>query len=298
MKYQRFKTHIYYTLALLCFSTITMFATSANLLLDDGENVDISPIEAGQQDKIRLGGFIGVNAVFQTDSLRTLCNCPGFINGRGSGLLIGAFYEPNAKSDLLFGGAISFDQRSFSSSYISVFDTTISSLRDPSIRFENQAISQLHTANVSLGYLFITPYVKWYPFGQNFFVRLGASAGVLLSQSLEHLVEFNNPLIRLPNSENVVISVREDSLRQGQTAVNSTTVRQPDRGFSDINRFQFGLLPSIGAELKLTANWWLAPTIQYAIPMTTITSNAPYKFSVSALQFVLEVHHTLIFLNR
>lgn len=296
MKYQRFKTHIYYTLVILCFSTIALSATSVKFLKD--ENLDISPIEAGKQKTLRYGAFVGVNAVFQSDSLRTLCNCPGFIYGSGSGLLIGAFYEPATNSDLVFGGSISFDQRSFSSSYVSLFDTTLASQRDPSFRFQNQVISQLHTANVNLGYLFITPYVKWYPFGEHIFVRLGANAGILLTQSLEHIVEFNNPFIRLPNGENVVLSVREDSLRQGQTALNSTTVRQPDRGFPDVNRFQFGLLPSVGVEFRLNNNWWLAPSMQYALPLTTITSNAPYKFSVSALQFILEVHYSTTLLNR
>lgn len=267
-------------------------------MLFKDENLDISPIQEGRQKVSRIGGFMGVNAVFQSDSLRTLCNCPGFINGSGSGLLIGAFYEPATTSDFVLGGSISFDQRSFSSSYVSLFDTTLSSQRDPSFRFENQPISQLHTANVSLGYLFITPYLKWYPFGENFFVRLGANAGILLSQSLEHLVEFNNPLIRLPNGENVVISVREDSLRQGQTALNSTTVRQPDRGFPEVNRFQFGLSPSVGAEFRLGGRWWISPIIQYSMPFTTVTSNAPYKFSVSAMQFIIEVHYFTTLLNR
>lgn len=271
--------------SLICFSCITTEIVYA-------QNDAASPLNPEFVRPERFGVMVGIGGVQQSGEYNVNCDCPGFKNGAGSGYLLGGVYELESRSPYIFGINGGYHHKAFSAVNNISNDTTFTSL-DNTSSFNNVQLLIKHKSEVALHELFVTPYVKVYPFTQTLFFKLGAYAGVVFSSSLNHTVSLNQSTVQLENGETVRVSFDKTKLQQnGYTLRDDGSVLLEDGAIPQLNTFQLALTPAIGAEFRLSKLVMLAPSIQYMFPLTTI-SNTGNSYKASSWLFLLEIHYLL-----
>ncbi len=253
---------------------------------------DASPLRPDDSNPQRLGAFIGYSALWQQGTFSVDCNCNTFQDGAGSGLLIGGLYEASTIGSLTYGAQLGFHHRSLDARYVLNEDTTMRSADGKSV-FRNILIPYRHTATVSTDAIFIQPYLRWFPFGQRFFVRVGAAANIVVSSHKEfHKILLSNTVV-LPNDDVVQISLDRAAIEaSGKQMVNDNEVIVQNGPMSDISAFQLALQPAIGYELKVGKRSFLVPVLEFSLPLSAM-STVDKDFRVPGFHLSAELHFQL-----
>lgn len=255
---------------LLLFSALLLFPIVAAFAQGNA-----SPIEPNTTRKARYGIAVGIPGVMQNGAYNTSCDCPAFEGGGGSGITIGALYEPETSSKFIFGIMAGYDYRYADATYTENLGRDLTS-RDGE-KFTNVLIQYRHTSSIAFGSLFAMPYFKYY-LGSRLFVRMGAQLGSVVYSYLRHDEEILSSSILLPNGEVLAPQQGKTLLEEGK--------------FPNLVSFQAALNPAIGFELKAGTKWSFMPVVQYSLPLTGYSSRNK-DFSLSAWQIFVELHYNL-----
>ncbi len=224
----------------------------------------------------QVGGFGGLSLNGQTGTLVTDCNCE-FQGGAATGYVIGGLFERLTRSRITWGVSLGYEDRSISGRFREIEGVI---QRAPSNGLEYTVpIEFLHEANVSLGYLTATPFLKYVAF-EALFVRAGAAISYVVSTNVKHTKSLASDTVRFPNGESATV--------QFPDAESGTSIVLQDGPISDVQPLQISASLGVGAEIRLSKTMFLAPVIQYVYPFTTISSSAG-DFSTQALQIMLEL---------
>lgn len=224
----------------------------------------------------QVGGYAGLSMNSQGGTLVTNCNCE-FQGGASTGFVVGGLFERLTRSTLRWGVMLGYENRSIEGRFREIEGVV---QRAPSNGMEYTVpVEFLNVADVSLGYLTATPYLKYTGFDL-MFVRVGAALSYVVTSNLTHTKELVSDTVRFPNGESATVSLPDAN---GQTSV----VLQ-DGPIEDLQQFQVGVAIAGGIDIKLSKSMYLSPVVQYIVPVTRMSSSVG-GFSVKALQILAEM---------
>ncbi len=251
-----------------------------------------SPILALNTRPAHVGGFLGLGGLWQSGLFTVDCNCNSFKDGGGTQFSIGALYEAETNSSLLFGGQLGFERRSLEARYLLTEDTTLSS-SNGSTKPSTVQLTFRHAATVSLSSLFLKPYVKWFPIKPKVFARLGLNASLVVKAEKEFHKTLLTNAVQLDNGDIVSISLDRSRLEaSGFTMLNDNEVILQQGSMQGASSFLVSLCPAIGAELRVSKHMFLCPVVEYSLDLTALSSTDT-SFKTNALQFFIELHYEL-----
>lgn len=226
------------------------------------------------------GVFVGFGPNTQLGTMFVECPDCYFDGGRGTGFIVGGLYEHEIFPRVRFGGSVSYEYLGFRSLFreYEPVDFLIKSTGET----ETLPVSFRHEADVTLNYLSLTPYIKWYP-TYFMFLKLGFSASYVLTNNITHNQQIIDRWVILRNGDSAYVEYVNDN---GEPIASDTKVNQ-DSEITGINQLQFSVNPAIGFHFSLGSKMELGPVFQYSIPLTKITENGE-GFSVSSWRFLLE----------
>lgn len=248
---------------------------------------DASPLGPDQFFE-RAGGYISFGGIRQTGSFSVDCPCQDFSGGGGAEFAIGGLYEYFPVDGLKWGINAGFQYRSMDARYVLREDTTLRSL-DGMSSFSNVAIPFRHTSNISVQSFTIAPYLKHF-LARTFFVRLGASAQIIVGASKNfHKVLLTNT-VTLPNDDVVSIGLDRAALEAaGKRLIGENEVVIQEGSMSDVSVFQLSLQPAVGFQWQVSKRIFLVPMFEYSLPLTSVSS-VDTGLRMNAFRGVVEIH--------
>ncbi|MFN4769054.1 MAG: hypothetical protein ACK54V_10415 [Candidatus Kapaibacterium sp.] len=248
---------------------------------------DASPLGPDQFFE-RAGGYISFGGIRQTGSFSVDCPCQDFSGGGGAEFAIGGLYEYFPVDGLKWGINAGFQYRSMDARYVLREDTTLRSL-DGMSSFSNVAIPFRHTSNISVQSFTIAPYLKHF-LARTLFVRLGASAQIIVGASKNfHKVLLTNT-VTLPNDDVVSIGLDRAALEAaGKRLIGENEVVIQEGSMSDVSAFQLSLQPAVGFQWQVSKRIFLVPMFEYSLPLTSVSS-VDTGLRMNAFRGVVEIH--------
>lgn len=248
---------------------------------------DASPLGPDQFFE-RAGGYISFGGIRQTGSFSVDCPCQDFSGGGGAEFAIGGLYEYFPVDGLKWGINAGFQYRSMDARYVLREDTTLRSL-DGMSSFSNIAIPFRHTSNISVQSFTIAPYLKHF-LARTLFVRLGASAQIIVGASKNfHKVLLTNT-VTLPNDDVVSIGLDRAALEAaGKRLIGENEVVIQEGSMSDVSAFQLSLQPAVGFQWQVSKRIFLVPMFEYSLPLTSVSS-VDTGLRMNAFRGVVEIH--------
>ena len=248
---------------------------------------DASPLGPDQFFE-RAGGYISFGGIRQTGSFSVDCPCQDFSGGGGAEFAIGGLYEYFPVDGLKWGINAGFQYRSMDARYVLREDTTLRSL-DGMSSFSNVAIPFRHTSNISVQSFTIAPYLKHF-LARTLFVRLGASAQIIVGASKNfHKVLLTNT-VTLPNDDVVSIGLDRAALEAaGKRLIGENEVVIQEGSMSDVSVFQLSLQPAVGFQWQVSKRIFLVPMFEYSLPLTSVSS-VDTGLRMNAFRGVVEIH--------
>jgi hypothetical protein len=248
---------------------------------------DASPLGPDQFFE-RAGGYISFGGIRQTGSFSVDCPCQDFSGGGGAEFAIGGLYEYFPVDGLKWGINAGFQYRSMDARYVLREDTTLRSL-DGMSSFSNVAIPFRHTSNISVQSFTVAPYLKHF-LARTLFVRLGASAQIIVGASKNfHKVLLTNT-VTLPNDDVVSIGLDRAALEAaGKRLIGENEVVIQEGSMSDVSAFQLSLQPAVGFQWQVSKRIFLVPMFEYSLPLTSVSS-VDTGLRMNAFRGVVEIH--------
>lgn len=222
-----------------------------------------------------IGGYTGLSMNMQGGTLVTNCNCE-FQGGAGTGFVIGALFERLTRSRIVWGVSLGYENRSIEGRFREIEGVV---QRAPASGAEYTVPLEFsNIANVNLGYLTATPYLKYTAFDA-LFVKAGGALSLCVASNLMHTKVLMSDTVRFPNGEQASVSLPD--------ANGGNSVVLQNGPIAGMQAFQFGIVLGGGFNIKPSKKMKISPVIQYVIPITSVSSSAG-NFSSRALQLLVE----------
>lgn len=251
---------------------------------------DDSPLVPDFVNRVQLQALIGPQTSWQQGTYYPACKECEHKDGAGSGLFTGIGAEYVNNETLVFGAYLTFETRNLSASYIRINNEVVRSQQTNNSY--SVVASSRYSSDVQFSVLSAMPYLRLYPFGGNFYLRAGASVGVVLSNHITNTKSLLDRMYKLPDGQTIEVQVDESKLSAGQTKVDLYTVRLEDGEFQQSSGLQFSLHAATGYNFKLSKSAYLGPVIQFNLPMTDINPQGD-GFRIPGMLFMLEFSYIL-----
>jgi len=227
-----------------------------------------------------VGVVAGMSINRQSGTLITDCDC-SFTGGTATGYVIGAIFERQTRSRLIWGGILGYEGRGINARFREIEGVV---QRAPAsgreyvvpIEFLNEAEVQMHAIT-------LTPFLKYEIWG-TVFGRVGAQIGYVISDNLKHTKSLVTDTVRFPNGESATASLG--------TSDGVTSVVLQDGQMKDLQPIQAGIYAALGARVKIAKKMSINPVLQYGFPITTVSSGNG-AFSVPTIQLLIEARWIL-----
>lgn len=224
----------------------------------------------------QVGGYAGLSFNSQSGTIVTNCNCE-FEGGASTGFTVGGVFERLTRSQLTWGVALGYEDRSIEGRFKEIEGVV---QRSPaSGREYTVPVEFLNVADVRVSYLTAMPFLKYLAF-KTMFARVGVSLSYVVTSNLSHTKELVTDTVRFPNGESAVVTLPD--------ANGDNSIVLQDGPISDLQAFQCGIVVGGGFEIRASKTMVISPVVQYAIPLTTLSSSTG-SFSIRALQALVEV---------
>lgn len=255
---------------------------TTNATLGAQENVlDSDPLMARKllvYDQV--GGFAGLSFNSQQGTIVTDCNCE-FQGAAATGYVFGGMWERLTRSRLVMGALLGYENRSIEGRFREIEGVV---QRAPGSGAEYTVpIEFSHVADVSLGYITATPYLKYNAFSV-VFVRVGAALSYVVTSNVKHTKTLVTDTVRFPNGESASVSL--------PAADGGNSVVLQNGPIKDLQAFQVGIAIAGGLDIRPSKMMYLSPVIQYVFPITNLSSSAG-DFSIKAFQLTVEMRFIL-----
>lgn len=237
--------------------------------------LDSDPLRARKQLVYDMAGvWVGLSNNVQGGTFTTACNC-SFEGGAGLTLTAGALFERLTRSEVTYGLMVGLEGRSIEGRFQEVEGVV---QRSPATGREYTVpITFRNVATASIWYATLTPYVK-YNLLRWLYVRAGPSVGYVLSGDVKHTKELMSDSVTFPGGEVASVRLTPDGER---------IVTLEDNPIPDLQRLQLAATLGVAADLRIGKAVYLAPTLQYVIPFTTVSGRGT-DFSIRSMQFLME----------
>lgn len=163
-----------------------------------------------------IGGFIGIGPNWQGGTHYVDCAGCEFIDGTATGYTFGAIYQLRISQTLFFGGYLSFDFLNISSSYREIENVTISAPDNPQLDGKSANVEFRHTADMSLSYISLAPYLEFNPVGW-LSVRAAPKVSFPIGSNLVHTKEPTSSRVVVEGVEGIG-SLRDETLQDSEVA--------------------------------------------------------------------------------
>lgn len=221
-----------------------------------------------------IGGYMGLSFNSQGGTITTDCNCD-FTGAAGTGFVGGFQFERLTRSGFLWGVTMGYENRSLEGRFREIEGLAVTS--PTTGRSYTVPIDFLNTANLSLHYLSMMPYLKLRTLGP-VYVRGGVTLSYVFSSALEHLKTLETTSVTLPNGESATVSL---------PGYPTGTATIQDGPVPELNTLQIGGTIGVGLDLQVGEAFFLSPVLQYTYPFTAVTS-AGGPYSTRSLQLLVE----------
>jgi hypothetical protein len=263
----------------LFFVWITLMIAAGSLVAQQSVRGEASPISPELKLFDNLGATVGVPLLVQQGEYRDTCNCPPFTGGSGSGITLGLLYELPAERGQLFRVGISagVDYRSLLAQYREQELLTFTS-SDGAQQYRNVPVEFRQQSHFRTVGIWGQPYVRVLPFASDALaLSVGVQGGVLFSGNVEHTKSLVQNTVRLPNGEILALEMAGGG--------SSTVIRSGE--ILGLARIQAAAIVRLETSIDIDSQWHVRPGIQYAGPLTTLSSSGTMK--VTAWMFMLSL---------
>jgi hypothetical protein len=232
--------------------------------------------------RFRLGATLGAGPAFQSGELKTdVCDCPAFTDGAGHTLAAGLVGEYYATANLDFGLLLALDYKTINALYREYEAVPLKQTATGEII--NQRVQFRHTTDASVTALAVHPFVKFHPY-KGIFVRTGPSFNFAMSSSLRHEKELLDRTARLPNGEEVELSLNLSDPR----VFSATKALIQDTELPGIKSPAMLWNIAAGIDIRAGRKMVITPLFQYSLPMSDISSSGS-AFRMSGWLIMAEV---------
>lgn len=221
----------------------------------------------------RFGGFAGISANRQVGTFFTDCNCE-FTSGGSAGFMAGAIFERLSRSRLTFGATAGIEFRSIEARFREREGVV---QRSASGQEYTVPVNFLNTADVSLLYATLNPFVKVTAF-ESLFFRIGPSVSYVASSSLRHEKELLDAEVTFPNGERATVRLAD---------MEGNSVVLQDGPIQELSAFQLGIHGAVGLEFKIGTSFFVGPLLQLTQPLTSLGARGD-GFGIRSMQFLVE----------
>lgn len=217
--------------------------------------------------RFRLGATIGAGPAFQSGDLKTdVCDCPAFTDGAGYSLAGGLIGEYYVAEKLDIGLLLTLDYKTINALYreyeaVPLKQTATGETITQRVQFR-------HTADASVFSLALNPFVKFHPF-KGIFVRTGPSFNFALSSSLRHEKELLDKTARLPNGEEVELSLDRNDPR----VFSGTHALIQDTDLPGVKSPAMLWNIAAGIDIRAGRKMVITPVFQYSLPLSDASSS-------------------------
>ena len=163
-----------------------------------------------------IGGFVGIGPNWQGGTHYVDCAGCEFIDGTATGYTFGAIYQRRISQTLFFGGYLSFDFLNISSSYREIENVTISAPDNPQLDGKSANVEFRHTADMSLSYISLAPYLEFNPIGW-LSLRAAPKVSFPIGSNLVHTKEPTSSRVVVEGVEGIG-SLRDETLQDSEVA--------------------------------------------------------------------------------
>lgn len=163
-----------------------------------------------------IGGFVGIGPNWQGGTHYVDCAGCEFIDGTATGYTFGAIYQRRISQTLFFGGYLSFDFLNISSSYREIENVTISAPDNPQLDGKSANVEFRHTADMSLSYISLAPYLEFNPMGW-LSLRAAPKVSFPIGSNLVHTKEPTSSRVVVEGVEGIG-SLRDETLQDSEVA--------------------------------------------------------------------------------
>lgn len=163
-----------------------------------------------------IGGFVGIGPNWQRGTHYVECEGCEFIDGTATGYTFGAIYQLRISQTLFVGGYLSFDFLNISSSYREIETLTLSSPENPQLDGKEVDVEFRHTADMSLSYISLAPYLEFNPVGW-LSVRAAPKISFPIGSNLTHTKEPTSSSITVEGVDGIG-SLRDETLQDSEVS--------------------------------------------------------------------------------
>jgi hypothetical protein len=266
---KKYKVNILTTVIIFCFNLLICNAQR--------EATPLTPEESQIQREVGL--ILGFGQNIEKGSFNTNCPCK-FEKGLKFGFTIGGLYEQEIFEWLRWGGALIYDLKSITASYMEIEE--VDALSEITQRTEKVSVSVENQADLGISYLTLIPYFKFLPFDFLYF-KIGPGLSYVLSSSVKHTQTALQKTVLLSSGELGTVTFGPGG---------SLTKTIEDGAYPDVNQLQLSIEPILGLTFPLSKNIYFGGSIQYSIPLTDF-SQKDSGFRINSWRILLELRIAL-----
>lgn len=247
-----------------------------------------NPLEPGEiQYPSLLGASVSLGPNWQTGDLKSeYCDCPAFTNGSGLRFDIGVVYDDFISRKWTWGIGLGYSYTTITANYQQIEDFAVQLMESGeklTVPVKTQQLMKSTFSSISA-----IPYVKFYP-TKWLWLRVGPHFDFIMSTSQKQTLDLLQRKITTNTGEEYAIEFDKNNPTIPPNAtVNPVQAVIYDGVFPSVNKFQFGISPSFGFDVRLGRRVFFSPFFQFNLPLTGYSSTSS-QYKLASFLIGLEV---------